>query len=144
MLEACSQSRDTKKAALMTTQPAPETFLHTMSVPEAAYRTAIAVKHGGRMSEVSVTFTLQSQNGTSAAYAAACPRCKVGEISVTVGIYPNGSFAEVPACPALCVDCEDGLDALLEPAAGKSLADESNGRATLGKYLKAMSVRAWD
>jgi hypothetical protein len=133
-----------KKAALMTRSLAPENFQQKMSVPEAGYRTAIAVTHGGRMSEVNVTFTLRSQDGASAAYAAPCPRCKVGEISVTVGINPDGSFAEVPACPTLCMDCEDGLDALLEPAAGKSLADESNGRATLSKYLKAMTVRAWD
>jgi hypothetical protein len=144
MLDCLLSSPGMTKAAWMTKSLAPETFQQTMSVPQAGYRTAIAVTHGGRMSEVSVTFTLRSQDGTSAAYAAPCPRCEAGEISVTVKINADGSFAEVPACPALCMDCEDRLDALLEPEAGKSLADESNGRAMLSKYLKAMNVRSWD
>jgi hypothetical protein len=122
----------------------PGSFEETMNVPEAGYRTAIAIKHPGRMTEVTVTFTLREQVGNSATYAGLCPRCKTGEIVVAVKLDPDGRFAEPPACPMLCMDCEDRLDAVLEPQPGLSLADEPGNRATLGKYLKAMSLRSWE
>ena len=122
----------------------PGSFEETMNVPEVGYRTAIAIKHPGRMTEVTVTFTLREKVGNSATYAGPCPRCTAGEIVVDVKLNPGGSFAEAPACPMLCMDCEDRLDAVLEPQPGLSLADEPGNRATLGKYLKAMTVRAWD
>ncbi len=115
-----------------------------MTVPEAGYRTAIAIKHQGRMTDVRVTFTLQKQEGMSATYSAPCPRCAVGEIVVPVRLAADGGFAEAPACPALCLDCEDALDAILEPDAGPAVGDEPGDRATLGKYLKAMATRSWD
>lgn len=128
----------------MSVNPPLERFQERMNVPEAGYRTAIAIKHEGRMTEVLVTFVLRQQDGASATYAAPCPRCSSGEIVVAVALNPDGSFAGVPACPALCLDCEDALDAILEPNTGISLADEPGNRETLGKYLKAMTTRAWD
>jgi hypothetical protein len=122
----------------------PSSFQEEMNVPEAGYRTAIAIKHQGRMAKVSVTFLLREQNGTSATYAGPCPRCNAGEIIVEVKLDPEGSFAEAPACPMLCMDCEDRLDAVLDPPPGPDLASEPGNRATLGKYLKAMTTRAWD
>ena len=56
----------------------------------------------------------------------------------------KSGFAEAPACPALCLDCEDALDALLEPKSTSRIGDEPGDRATLGKYLKAMTIRSWD
>jgi hypothetical protein len=91
-----------------------------------------------------VTFVLSEQDGTSATYEALCPRCGSGKIVVSVALDPDGSFAAEPACPALCVDCEDRLDAILEPEAAKPIADEPGNRATLAKYLKAMTQRSWD
>jgi hypothetical protein len=128
----------------MAIPPPPDSFQQTMSVPEQGYRTAIAIKHAGRMTEVSVTFRLRRQEGGSATYAAPCPRCAAGEIVVPVRLSADGGFAEAPACPALCLVCEDALDAILEPDAGPGLGDEPGDRATLGKYLKAMTVRSWD
>lgn len=115
-----------------------------MSVPQADYRTAIAIKHEGQMKEVNVIFTLREHNAASAIYAAICPRCNTAEITVDVKLTPEGAFAEPPACPMLCVACEDSLDAILEPDKGTSLADEPGNRETLTKYLKAMTVRSWD
>jgi hypothetical protein len=115
-----------------------------MSVPRSSYRTAIAIKHGGQTTEVLVTFMLRQKVGPSATYAAPCPRCAAGEIVVPVRLRADGGFAEAPACPALCLVCEDALDAILEPEAGSGPRDEPGGRATLGKYLKAMTVRSWD
>jgi hypothetical protein len=122
----------------------PETFDDTMEVPETGYRTAIAIKHDGRMKQVSVRFVLGERNGQTATYHATCPRCHAGDIEVTVKLTPDGSFAEVPACPTLCVACEDRLDAILEPESPTGSKDEPADRATLGKYLKAMTTRAWD
>ena len=122
----------------------PGSFQQTMRVPEAVYRTSIAIKHAGRMTQVLVTFTLRHQEGTSATYAAPCPRCATGEIAVPVKLTGDGGFAETPACPSLCLGCEDTLDAILEPGRGPGLGDEPGDRATLGKYLKAMTVRNWD
>lgn len=121
----------------------PSTFQEKMNVPESGYRTAIAIKHNGRMREVSATFVLREQDGRSAIYAALCPRCSAGEIVVAVKLNPDGSFAEPLACPTLCIDCEDCLDAMLEPGAAKG-AGEPPDRATLKEYLKAMTMRAWD
>jgi hypothetical protein len=61
-----------------------------------------------------------------------------------VALAPDGSFAEAPACPTLCVSCEDRLDLIMEPEAAKGLGDQPGDRETLGKYLKAMNLRAWD
>lgn len=122
----------------------PGSFQQTMSIPQADYRTAIAIKHEGRMTEVLVTFKLRHQEGRLATYAAPCPRCGEGEITVPVRLTADGGFAEAPACPALCLNCEDALDAILEPDAGPGIGDEPGDRATLGKYLKAMTTRSWD
>lgn len=113
-------------------------------MPEAGYRTGIAIRHVGRMTDVPVTFTLRDQDGASARYAAPCPRCGAGEIVVEVRIAADGGFAEPPACPALCLACEDALDAMLEPQAAPGIGDEPGDRATLGRYLNAMSKRSWD
>ena len=69
---------------------------------------------------------------------------KTGAITVDVALAPDGSFAEAPACPTLCVSCEDRLDLIMEPEAAKGLGDQPGDRETLGKYLKAMNLRAWD
>ena len=114
-----------------------------MNVPEASYRTAIAIKHNGRMTEVTATFVLQGQDEKSAVYAAVCPRCSAGEIVVAVKLNPDGTFQEAPACPTLCIGCEDSLDSMLEPGAAKGIG-ETHDRATLNEFLKAMTVRAWD
>ena len=119
-------------------------FQQWLAVPEAGYRTAIAIKHQGRMAEVPVTFVLRQQDGHSATYVAQCPRCAKGEIIVPVRLTADGAFAEAPACPALCLACEDALDAILEPEKGPGLGDEPGDRATLGKFLKAMTIRSWD
>ena len=121
----------------------PDSFVEKMDVPEAAYRTAISIKHTGRMTEVNATFALREQQGESAIYVARCPRCGVGDITVTVKLNPDGSFAETPACPTLCISCEDGLDAMLEPGAAKPAAKPYD-RAALSEHLKAMSERPWD
>ncbi len=115
-----------------------------MNTPEMDYRTAVAVRNDTRTKEVSVTFRLIGQNGASARYAATCPRCNSGEITVDVALAADGSFAEAPACPTLCLACEDRLDQLLEPAAKQDLGDRPGDRETLGNYLKAMNRRAWD
>ena len=138
------QGRLNQERTAMAMPLPPGSFLEKMNVPESGYRTAIAIKHQGRMAEVSVTFLLREQNGASAVYAGLCPRCNAGEIVVEVKLDPEGSFAEAPACPMLCMDCEDRLDAVLDPPTGLGLADEPGNRATLGKYLKAMTTRAWD
>jgi hypothetical protein len=122
----------------------PASFPELLAVPGAGYRTAIAIKHPGRMAEVLVTFVLRQQDGSSATYAAPCPRCAKGEIIVPVRLTAEGAFAEAPACPALCMACEDALDAILEPDTGPGLSGEPGDRATLGKYLKAMTVRSWE
>ena len=75
----------------------PETFLEMVDVPAAGYRSAIAIKHDGRMNQVMVTFVLQERNDESATYSAVCPRCQIGEIAVAVKLNANGSFAEAPA-----------------------------------------------
>ena len=128
----------------MAHHPPPASFQQSLPVPEAGYRTAIAIKHEGRMTEALVTFTLRHQEGTTASYAAPCPRCAAGEIVVPVEITADGGFAEAPACPALCLSCEDALDAILEPSTGPGVGDEPGDRATLGKSLKAMTTRSWD
>lgn len=134
---------ETPPARLTPSLP-PATFQEMMSIPRADYQTAIAIKHDARMKDVSVTFVLQRNDGKSASYAAICPRCNTGEILVAVNLNADGSFAEAPACPTLCESCEDRLDAILEPGAGKTLADEPDDRAKLNKYIKAMTTRAWD
>lgn len=121
----------------------PSTFHQKMHVPESGYRTAIAIKHTGRMTEVSTTFVLRKQDGESAIYAALCPRCSVGEIVVAVKLNPDGTFHEEVACPTLCIGCEDSLDAMLEPGAAKG-DGQTHDRATLNECLKAMNVRSWD
>jgi hypothetical protein len=122
----------------------PDSFQQSMNVPAEGYRTSIVIKHEGRMTEVLVTFSLRQREDGVATYAAPCPRCAAGEIVVPVRLTADGGFAEAPACPALCLDCEDALDAILEPETGPAIGDEPGERATLGKYLKAMSTRSWD
>ena len=122
----------------------PRTFEEKMKIPETDYRTALAVRNATRMKEVSVTFRLTGQHEATASYAATCPRCNSGEITVDVALGADGSFAEAPACPTLCLACEDRLDQLLEPPAKQDLGDKPGDRETLGKYLKAMNLRAWD
>ena len=122
----------------------PDSFQQSMNVPAEGYRTSIVIKHEGRMTEVLVTFSLRQREDGVATYAAQCPRCAAGEIVVPVRLTVDGSFAEAPACPALCLDCEDALDAILEPETGPAIGDEPGDRATLGKYLKVMSTRSWD
>ncbi len=127
----------------MTKPVPPATFLEKMRVPEVGYRTALAIKHDVKTREVTVTFVLRDQDGQSASYAALCPRCNVGELIVEVGLAPDGSFADIPACPTLCLGCEDALDALLEPAASPDLQNSSGDRATLNTFLKLMNARSW-
>lgn len=115
-----------------------------MKIPATDYRTAVAVRNDTRMVAVDVTFHLTAQNGATASYAATCPRCNSGEITVDVALAPDGSFAAAPACPTLCLACEDRLDQLLEPQAKKPIGEQPGDRETLGKYLKAMNRRAWD
>lgn len=115
-----------------------------MRVPAADYRTAVAVKNDMRSTEVTVTFRLAAQSEAMASYAATCPRCNVGLITVDVALAPDGTFAAAPACPTLCLACEDRLDLMLEPKPQKSIGDQPGDRETLGKYLKAMNLRAWD
>jgi hypothetical protein len=128
----------------MAKHPPPESFEAILSVPERDYLTAIAIRHEGRMREVPVTFLLRQHDGEGAAYAAICPRCNTGEILVDVALNGEGGFAEPPACPSLCLACEDALDAILEPAAATSIGDEPGDRETLRRYLKAMTIRSWD
>ena len=112
-------------------------------MPEADYRTGIAIKHVGRMTEVLVTFTLSYQDGVSARYVAPCPRCAAGEIVVEVKLAADGGFAETRLarrCARLRgrPRCHSGA------AHGPGIGDEPGDRATLGKYLRAMSTRSWD
>lgn len=122
----------------------PRSFEEKMKIPETDYRTALAVRNATRTKEVTVTFRLTGQHGSTASYAATCPRCNSGEIAVDVALAADGSFAEAPACPTLCLACEDRLDQLLEPPEKQDLGDKPGDRETLGKYLKAMNLRAWD
>lgn len=115
-----------------------------MQVPEAAYRSAIAIKHNGKMTDVSVTFVLQSRNDQVANYAAKCPRCNDGRISVAVPLKRDGSFAEPPACPMLCLACEARIDAILEPGADRKIEREPSDRAGLNQFIRGMNVRSWD
>ena len=128
----------------MPVPPAPRSFEEKMEIPATDYRTAVAVRNDTRTKEVSVTFRLTGQSGATASYAATCPRCNAGEITVEVALAPDGSFAEAPACPTLCLACEDRLDQLLEPKPKLDLGDKPGDRETLEKYLKAMNLRAWD
>jgi hypothetical protein len=114
-----------------------------MSVPRSDYRTAVAIKNDERMMDVDVDFLLRDQDGGTATYVARCPRCKHGEIAVTVKLASDGGLAEDPACPALCTECEDRLDAMLEVAEGKGSTAKPNDRSTLNAFLKAMNL-AWD
>ncbi len=132
------------KETPMPAAPAPPSFTETMNIPATDLRTAVAIKNDTRTTEANVTFLLKVQNGSSATYAATCPRCNSGQITVDVALAADGSFAEAPACPTLCLDCEDRLDHIMEPQAGKSLGDQPGDRETLGKYLRAMNLRAWD
>jgi hypothetical protein len=95
-----------------------------MNIPVADYRTAVAVRNDTRTVAVDVTFHLMSQGGAMASYAATCPRCNSGEITVEVPLAADGSFAETPACPTLCLACEDRLDQLLDPPAKKNIGDQ--------------------
>ena len=122
----------------------PSSFTEKMNIPATDYRTAVAVRNDTRTVEVEVIFHLRDQTETTACYAAKCPRCHSGEITVDVPLAADGSFAEAPACPTLCLACEDRLDQLLDPPAKKNIGDQPGDRETLGKYLKAMNLRAWD
>ncbi len=122
----------------------PQTFEESMRVPETEYRSAIAIKYTGRMMDVRVTFALQAQDGHSAEYAAVCPRCNAGSITISVKLRPDRSFAEPPACPMLCLDCEDKLDSILEPGAEKETERGPADRASLNKHISTMNIRPWD
>ena len=115
-----------------------------MDVPATDYRTATAIKHDRRTKVVSVTFVLRDHDASAASYAAVCPRCGTGEILVSVKLAADGTFAEAPACPTLCIACEDALDAMLEPEAASGPGDQTGDREALSKHLRAMNVRAWD
>jgi hypothetical protein len=120
----------------------PASFLHVSEIPETEYRTAVAILHSERMRAVSITFELKEHAGTHATYAAVCPRCNAGEIIAVAELQSDGSFKEQPACPTLCMACEDRLDAMLEPEGGFNPDNEPAGRATLDKHLKEMA-RSW-
>jgi hypothetical protein len=94
------------------------------------------------MKTVTVTFALRDRRGDTATYVATCPRCHAGELVAIADLDQDGKFKEPPACPALCLDCEDRLDAILEPSA-PDLSSESSGRGTMDKYLKAMKP-SWE
>jgi len=129
---------------MMATTFPPETFQQAMQVPEAAYRSAIAITHNGKMRDVSVTFVLQSRDDHEAHYVAPCPRCRDGSITVAVPLKPDGSFAEPPACPMLCLACEDRMDAMLEPGTHTETEREPSDRAALNQFIRAMNIRSWD
>lgn len=115
-----------------------------MMVPRTDYRTAIAIKHDEAMKQVTTTFYLRDRHPAAATYAASCPRCDEGEIVVEVRLKPDQSFAEAPACPSLCLACEDRLDALLEPPGAPGPESEEGGRAGLEQHIRTMNRRAWD
>ena len=119
----------------------PKIFLKKFDVPETEYRTAIAIQHKGRMSQVDVAFVLRMHDAMSATYHGLCPRCLTGEISVVVKLLPDARFAEVPACPGLCLACEDQLDAILERNASTAHGDAPSNRAGLSNTLKMMTTR---
>jgi hypothetical protein len=123
-------------------QSPPRTFVHDSEIPETEYRTAVALLHSARTRPVSINFELKEHAGPRATYAATCPRCHEGEIVAIADLNADGSFREPPACPALCMACEDRLDALLEQEGGYDPDKEPSGRETLDKYLKAMA-RNW-
>ena len=85
----------------MADRPPPASFEERMTIPEAGYRTAIAIKHEGRMTDVLVTFVLRQQDGGKAEYAATCPRCHTGEILVAVKLDGNGGFAGTTGVPRI-------------------------------------------
>lgn len=122
----------------------PASFQEQLMVPKADYRTAIAIKHDQAMKPVTATFLLREWRPGSASYAAPCPRCGKGEIVVEVKLTADQSFAEAPACPSLCLDCEDRLDSLLEAAEASGTEEEEGGRAALDRHIRAMNRRAWD
>lgn len=122
----------------------PATFVATVEVPAERYKTAIAIRHGGRTNQVTVTFVLQDHNEQSATYSAVCPRCQIGAIEVAIKLCADGSFAETPAFPALCIACEDRLDAIIDPQASAGHKEEPSDRAALSRHIKAMTTRAWD
>ena len=136
--------RAVTKEHSMPAAPAPSSFTEKMNIPATDFRTAVAVRNDTRTVQVAVTFLLKSQSGATASYAATCPRCNSGEITVDVPLAADGSFAEAPACPTLCLACEDRLDQLLDPPEKKTIGEQPGDRETLGKYLKAMNLRAWD
>ncbi len=122
----------------------PATFAGIVEVPSESYKTAIAIQHEGRMTLVEITFILQGCNDGVASYSAVCPRCQIGPIELTVKFNQGGSFVEAPAFPALCLACEDRLDAIIDPQAWAGLKEEPTDRETLSKQIKAMKTRAWD
>lgn len=115
-----------------------------MMVPRAEYRTAVAIKHDEAMKQATATFTLRGWQEGQASYAAPCPRCAEGEIVVDVKLNPDRSFAEEPACPSLCLACEDRLDSILEPPQAKGSEPEEGGRAGLERHIRAMNRRSWE
>jgi len=117
----------------------PHSFVEVLKVPAVQYRTAIAIKNAVQTNEVVVTFTLTGQESDCATYSAPCPRCHVGEIGVDVKLNPDGGFAEPLACPALCLDCEERLDAILGQGTSVDLKNEPSGRATLKKYIQGLA-----
>ena len=117
----------------------PDTFTETMQIPVASYRTAIAIKNVVRMHEVTVVFSLKEYNPGVAIYSGRCPRCQVGNITVYAKINPDGGFSERPACPTLCIDCEERLDEILEPARKTNLKSEPSNRTRLDKYIRGLS-----
>ena len=116
----------------------PSSFREALTIPETAYRTAVAIQNRGRMKSVEVVFVLQTHDARSAHYQAVCPRCHTGDIAVIVKLTQNGQFQAPPACPALCLSCEDKLDSMLE--SGSSSRTPSD-RAALNATLKIMTSR---
>ena len=60
----------------------PASFREALTIPESAYRTAVAIQNRGRMKSVEVVFALQTHDARSAHYQAVCPRCHTGDIAV--------------------------------------------------------------
>ncbi len=116
----------------------------TTKVPQSEYRTAIAIQHDERLTDVELTFLLQDQEGTTATYKARCPRCNEGEIVATLPLNADGSLPEDPAVPGFCLDCEERLDAILGTQDSRETRARPDDRATLRTLLKTMNVRPWD
>ncbi len=81
------------------------------------------------MNSVEVEFVLQTHDARFAQYEAICPRCRTGEITVIVKLAKDGQFSGTTACPALCLACEDRLDAILKTVSSSN-APSDRARST--------------